>query len=143
MISRDHSIIPKEKIKIIYGDLKNTADQIRTFELPDDPALVCKKIAIVSHAPHLSSILHMIDRYKPFPHGSIPYLFPIPTAKNGRDEFAFMEIKGLLYYIFIAKNASEDPYPYQLHHFQKRKLGHVRYSRKFYDGIFKFLKRDP
>lgn len=107
-------LLPSKKVKIIYGDLKITVDQIKSFALPRDPTLKGKAIAIVSHAPHLSRIIHMLDKYRPFPEGTILYLFPLPTPDSGKDEFSFMEIKGLLYYIFVAKDASENAYPYKI-----------------------------
>lgn len=106
------NLLPKQKVKIISGDLKITVDQIKSFALPNDPDLKGKTIAIVSHAPHLSRIMHMIERHKPFPSDAKVLLFPLPTPEEGRDEFAFMEIKGLLYYMFVAGDASEEVYPY-------------------------------
>ncbi len=116
VIARGDSMLPKEKVKIIYGDLKITVDQIKTFKLPDDDTLAGKEIAIVSHAPHLCRIMHMINKYKPLPPGSVPYLFLLPTPGGGRDEFTQMEVKGLLYYMLLTEDASEDPYPYELRH---------------------------
>ena len=107
-------LLPTAKVNIIYGDLKITVDQIKSFAQPHDPALKGKGIAIVSHAPHLCRIIHMIERYKPFSVGTPLYLFPLPTPDSGKDEFSFMEIKGLLYYIFVAKDASEEAYPYRI-----------------------------
>lgn len=109
-------MFPMEKVKVISGGLKTTGDQVRAFALPDDPALAGMDIAIVSHAPHLSRIIHMISAHKPFPPGVLPYLFPLATPHYGREEFTFMEVKGLLYYIFLAKDASETPCDYMLHH---------------------------
>ena len=108
------ALLPKAKVRIISGDLKITVDQIKSFALPSDKALKGKGIAIVSHAPHLCRIVHMIERYQPFPVGTPLYLFPLPTPDLGKDEFSFMEIKGLLYYIFVAKDASEEAYPYRI-----------------------------
>ena len=113
VIAQD-KLLPKQKVKIISGDLKITVDQIKSFTLPNDPDLKGKAIAIVSHAPHLSRIMHMVERHKPFPSDAKVLLFPLPTPEEGRDEFAFMEIKGLLYYMFVAGDASEEVYPYTI-----------------------------
>ena len=61
----------------------------------------------------------MIDTYRPLPAGSVPYLFPLATPEGGAEEFALMEIKGLLYYMLLTHDASENSYPYKLHHFDE------------------------
>ncbi len=111
---RQDELMPNSKVKIINGDLKITVDQVKSFALPNDKSLAGKGVAIVSHAPHLCRIIHMIERYQPFPAGTPLYLFPLPTPESGKDEFSFMEIKGLLYYIFVARDASEAAYPYSI-----------------------------
>jgi hypothetical protein len=110
--------IPAEKIKVLDKTSESreqyTANQVQTFKLPNDPSLRGKEIVLVSHAPHLNRILHMINRFHSLPNESIPYLFPLPTPESGRKQFTELEIKGLLYYMLLSEKASEEPYPYKL-----------------------------
>lgn len=115
LLDRIGGIIPREKVKIIHGDLKVTTDQVKTFDYPDGREARDKEIVVVSHAPHLATrVLHIANLYKPFVDDAIPYLFPVPSPENGRREFALMEIRGLLYYIYMKNDASKDPHPYKL-----------------------------
>ena len=114
MLERGGAVLPAEKVKIIHADLETTVDQIKTFSLPDDPAVGNKEVALVSHAPHLDRILHMLSKYKALRRGSTPFLFPVATPKEGRTQFGEMEIRGLLYRIFLTKDATEEPCPYHL-----------------------------
>ncbi len=112
MLERGGAILPAEKVKIIHAKLETTVDQIRTFELPDDPSVNDKEVALVSHAPHLDRILHMLPQYDVLQRGSKPFLFPVPTPQAGKEQFAAMEIRGLLYRIFLTKDATEKSYSY-------------------------------
>jgi hypothetical protein len=117
LVERDGIIMPKSKVMIIHGDLKTTADAVRTFEYPDDSEAQSKEVAVVSHAPHLGArILHMMNYYHPLVQGSVPYMVPIATPAEGRREFALMETRGLLYYMLLAQQAAEEPHPYRLLH---------------------------
>jgi hypothetical protein len=122
VIARDGMIIPPERLIIIdrtpEGEpLKVTSDQVRSFTLPDDPAIKGKEVAIVSHGTHLNRAFHMLNLYKPLPEGSKPYAVPVATPAEGREAFAKMEIAGLIRYSRIEpkekRTAAEEPYPYQ------------------------------
>ncbi len=114
MLEHGGAILPAEKVKIIHANLETTVDQIKTFELPEDPSVSNKEVALVSHAPHLDRILHMLPKYNVLGKGSTPFLFPVPTPQTGEEQFAAMEVRGLLYRMFITKDATEKPHPYFL-----------------------------
>ncbi len=115
VLSRSGIIIPKQKTLFVDSDLKNTTDQIKTFKYPDMDNAKDKQVVVVSHAPHLGArVLHLIEKIKPFSHGSVPYLSPIASPEIAKKEFRFMEIRGLLYYIFLKNDASEQPSSYKL-----------------------------
>ena len=116
-VHRSESLMPAEKTKIIYNDpnaLKHyTANQLRNFGMPDSREAREKDVALISHAPHLNRILHMMERYKPLPEGEKPYVFPLSSGE-GREQFTELEVKGLLYYMYLSPNreAAENIYPY-------------------------------
>ncbi len=112
-LTQEGTIIPKEKVDIIEKDIKNTIEQITTFKLPDKFEKG-KEIALVAHAPHLIRIVRMINKYKPFPEGTKTRLFPVPTPTEGKEEYAKMEVSGTLYYTHITKDATKEPYPYEI-----------------------------
>jgi hypothetical protein len=110
VLTREGTIIPEEKVNIIGGDIKITLDQVKTLQLPclnED-----EELAIVSHAPQLARIMHMINKYQPFPNGTKVRLFPVPTPKSGKAEYAKMETLGLLRYVYLDHEATEESYPY-------------------------------
>ena len=110
---QEETIVPKEKVDIIEGNIDNTVDQVKTFKLPDEFEKG-KEVALVSHAPHLARIVRMINKYRPFPEGTKIRLFPVPTPEEGREEYAKMEVCGTLYYTYITEDATEEPYPYEI-----------------------------
>lgn len=115
VLGRKGIIIPEEKVHIINAAIDKSIDQIRTFNLP--PSLSLKqgdRIALVSHAPHLMRVLHMIEKVKPIQEGVGIQVFPVPTRSAGRQEYSEMEVRGLLYATFIAGEAAETAYPYLL-----------------------------
>jgi hypothetical protein len=115
VLERPSTIIPLEKVTIIDGDLKVTADQVKTFRYPDSPRSKDKEVLMVSGATQLAArIPHIINKYKPFVEGSLPYVSPVRTPEGGRRQSALMEARGLLWYIYGAKLADEKPYNYQL-----------------------------
>jgi hypothetical protein len=115
VLKRPSTIIPPEKVTIIDGDLKVTADQVNTFRYPDGTGSREKEVLMVSGATHLAArIPHIINKYKPFVEGALPYVSPVRTPEVGRRQSALMEARGLLWYIYGAKLATEESYPYQL-----------------------------
>lgn len=115
-LSQEGVIIPSEKVKIIEAEIKKTVDQIKTFELPDNFNLEEKEVAIVACAPQMLRITRMINKYKPFSESIKIRLFPVPTPREGKEEYAKMEVSGSLYYTYITADATKEPYPYELSH---------------------------
>lgn len=113
-LEKGESIIPEERVKILGNGLKNTLDQIKTFHLPEGINIKGKEIAIISHAPHLARVLHMMKRYQSLPPEVKLRAFPLPTPKDIKEEYEEMEIRGLLYYTYLSKDhdSSETPFPY-------------------------------
>lgn len=114
--------IPPEKL-FIYHEFKDesgetrqivkTIDQIQGLRFPEGGRP--RRVAVVSHAPHLMRLLHMLGKYPDRgPEGAIVQPFPIKTPKEGRLAYPELETKGLLYYIFQAGVAAKEPYPYHL-----------------------------
>jgi len=116
VMSREGVIFPGEKVTIIDKEILNTVDQMKTFELPPEVTVDGKEVALISHAPHLDRILHFLSRYRPFSDNATARLFPLPTLTEARKEYTTMEIRAILYYIFLSpnKDANEDIYPYVL-----------------------------
>ena len=115
VLMRDGIVIPSEKVRVLGEGISNTVDQIRSFALPEELHWQGGDIGIISHAPHLMRILHMLNRYQPLPKDMAVRLFPLASPKEGREEYAEMEIKGLLYYLYLGKNATEESYPSTIH----------------------------
>jgi len=113
VLTREETIIPEEKVNIIGGDIKITLDQVRTFQLPYE-LNENEELAIVSHAPQLARIMHMINKYQSFQSGTKVRLFPVPTPESGKAEYAKMETLGLLRYVYLDGDATEAGYPYAL-----------------------------
>lgn len=114
--------IPSEKI-IMYEDIVgndgktrpivNTADQLEGLNFQDK--VKPRRIAVVSHAPHLVRIMHMMEKFKArIPAGAVVQPFPLPTPVGGVPEYARMELQGTLAGIYKLGTASPTPYPYQL-----------------------------
>jgi len=96
-------VIPDNRVYIFNDPNVNTADQIETFVLPEVASGTGREIALVSHASHLARILHMIAFYDPLPRNLIPRVVPIADPPQVRHNYAAMEIRAILYYIFIAE----------------------------------------
>ena len=112
VVRRGEIKIPNEKMLIIGENIQNTVDQIRTFILPKSLHKSEHEIGLVSHAPHLMRIAHTLNHFEIIPKDMTVRLFPIATVEDGKEEYAISEIKGLLYYIFLGKNAKSIAYPY-------------------------------
>ena len=109
--------MPRDTVHVVGEGIRNTLDQIKDFSLPESLHKPGNEIGLVSHAPHLMRIMHMINRHKPLPDDMSVRLFPIATAPERKKEFATMEIKGLLYYVFLSENhdATLESYPHTIH----------------------------
>ncbi len=122
VLTREGIIIPSEKAHVMGEGIKNTVDQIKTFSLPENLHEPGKEIGLISHAPHLIRVAHMLNRYQSIPPDMDIRFFPIKTPEDGREEYTAMEIRGILYYIYLSKNhdAAKEPYPYIVHGKQKK-----------------------
>lgn len=119
VLTRDGIVMPPEKVHVTGQGILKTIDQIKTFSLPENLHQAGKEIGIVSHAPHLVRIAHMLNRYKPLPLDMQIRFFPVPFRfpETSWEEYAIQEVRGLLYYIYLSKNrdATIEPYPYTIH----------------------------
>ena len=113
VLNRIGGIIPIEKCFIVHGTPRNTVEGIQQFILPEGALARDKELAIVSHAPHLARILHIMGQYPYLPAGSLPYVAPVATPESGRLDFALMEIRGMLNYVFRDHVAAVQAHPYQ------------------------------
>lgn len=108
--------VPQERVHIISAGIDNTLDQVRSFRLPEGVLLrPGDVIGIVSHAPHLARVMYMLAHYNEVvPPGVMVRLFPLPTPESGREEYARMEVRGILHHVFISHDAEEEPHPHTL-----------------------------
>lgn len=113
-LEKGDAAVSPENVLIFGNDFHNTLDQIKHFVMLEHLHVPGKEIGFVSHAPHLMRIVHMLQMYQTVPSDMAVRLFPIATPEEGREEYTIMEVKGLLYYIFIGKNADVVAYPYLL-----------------------------
>jgi len=118
ILETDNSIIPPVKVFISGERIDRTVDQVTNLELP--PTLKFQagdEIGIITHAPHLMRFGHML-RYQqnelPFPPGVVIRALPLASPSDGKTAYTEQEIRGLLYYVFITHQASEENYHYKL-----------------------------
>ncbi len=114
---REGIIVPEEKVVVAGGGIAKTVDQIKTFALPENLHRPGGEIGLVSHAPHLMRVLHMLKRYEPLPKDMKVRLFPIASPIEGKEEYVTLEVKGLLYYIYLSAehDADKETYPHIIH----------------------------
>lgn len=109
---------PKEKVCIInpFDRIDNVVDQVKSFRLPEDFKISeGDEIGIVIHAPQAPRLLHTLNKFsRVFPTGVRARIFPLPNPD--RSEYPRQELRGLVYYRFIADPplASGLPYPYKV-----------------------------
>ncbi|MCX6757314.1 MAG: hypothetical protein NTZ44_00275 [Candidatus Nomurabacteria bacterium] len=113
-LKQERMIIPEKKVFIDGKGIVNTVDQIKDFSLPEELHQKNKEIGIISHAPHLLRIMHMLNKYQTLPKDMTIRLYPISSPIGGNQEYAELETMGLLYYI-ANKNATKESYPYIIH----------------------------
>lgn len=111
------SIIPREKANITGKGILNTADQMRTFKLPDELHKPGGEIAIVAHSPHFVRILRMLNNYKNLPTDMKVRVFPLRMPKGSEYEYSLMEIRGLLANVYSTNppRATIEPHPHIIH----------------------------
>lgn len=111
--------IPKEKI-FSYSEIEDpsgnirtiarTSDQISGLKFPETP----RRIVIVDQSAHLVRVLHMMGMFSDrIPKGAVVQPFPIPISDEGEFEFAKMELRGTVAYIYKHGLASKEPFPYE------------------------------
>jgi len=118
VLRRPGGVIPEEKALIIHGNPHNTVEGaqllVDAFEKYDHLLEGRRQIAIVTHAPHLERVLHIMDKYPYLPAGSnVPFVSPVATPEAGVHDFATMEARGLLYYAWLADTASKEQHQFQ------------------------------
>jgi len=106
------SVIPSEKIYIIEEKIDNTVDQVKTLRLPPNLEMHSQdRVAVVAHSPQLVRMGHMLEQYHPLSPNVGIQPFPLPIPKGGIPEYPEQEIRGLLYYTFIGRDAAKAPSP--------------------------------
>lgn len=93
-----------------WQPIETTVDNVRAFRCPtaDQPP---RRIAVVSHPPQLVRFLHILNRWRTTPDQSMIQLFPVRTPMDGREEYIRHDVQSTLAHIFLAKDATTDPYP--------------------------------
>lgn len=89
------------RVKIIDGSISSTLDQVRKFRYPAGiKILPSEKMAVLSHAPHFSRILRMMNRYREnFEKVKIVPISIKLDDPSGEEEFMKRELIGTLDYI--------------------------------------------
>ncbi len=114
-LQENRVIIPPEKVYIIEGKIDNTVEQVRTITLPPELCLEPgDRIAVVAHSPQLVRFGRILGQYRPFPPEVEIQPFPLSIPCTGMSDYPEQEMRGLLYYTFIRKDATQVPYPYIL-----------------------------
>ena len=116
-ILTENGIIPSNKVFIYLPETTrkapNTVDQINGFRItPDLQRSPRDEIGVISHAPHLMRASHSFRRYvSAIREDTSIRAFPLPSPPHSNEYFE-QEIRGLLKYVFITHEATEEPYPY-------------------------------
>lgn len=113
-------IVPESKVHVIdfpgepgERDAVNTLKQVQAFTFPDELQIKDGDIlAIVTHAPHMVRLLHMLGKYRPFPEGLTVQPYPMQSLPFAGTNFATMEISGLMAAVFLTGDATREPHPY-------------------------------
>ncbi|MBI2051920.1 hypothetical protein HYT33_04130 [Candidatus Roizmanbacteria bacterium] len=115
VLRREGVMIPTGKVYVIYNNIDKTIDQVKSFRLPPDIQLETgDTIGVITHAPHMMRLMHILNYFKPFPENVTVQAFPLPSPYDGGQEHTMDEICGLLNYVFVSGGATEEPYPYKL-----------------------------
>lgn len=114
VLRRLDAMFPIENAHIIHDTPTNTVEGAQMFRMPEGALVDGKKLVVVSHAPHLVRVLHILGKYPYKLDGNVLYVSPVATSDAGRDEFALLEIRGMMYYIFLAESAAEQPHDYRV-----------------------------
>lgn len=110
--------IPKEKVVIIdkihdgpkSRSIANTLDQIKSFPKRLIGNTIKHRVAIVSHAAHLSRIMRYLEKYQIFPKNIVIELFPL--SEPGKDVSYYVEKETEKIWKYFKKgDLSWDPFP--------------------------------
>lgn len=109
--------MPPEKVIIIdevknakVKEIKNTLDQIKSFPKSMIGNTIKHRVALISHAAHLSRILRYIEKYQIFPRYVKVELFPIIDSDKEAMSDAEKETNKIWEY-FKKGDLSWDPFP--------------------------------
>jgi len=112
--------IPPEKVfifsSVIQADgteypIYNTVDQVKGLRFPLHP----RRVAIVSHAPHLVRVFFTLDYFKDrIPKGTTVQAFPIKTPIGGELKYPEMEIRAILAYTYKYEVSGKEPADFEI-----------------------------
>ena len=112
--------IPSEKVfifsSVIQADgteypIYNTVDQVKGLRFPLHP----RRVAIVSHAPHLVRVFFTLDYFKDrIPKGTTVQAFPIKTPIGGELKYPEMEIRAILAYTYKYEVSGKEPADFEI-----------------------------
>lgn len=114
------SIYPGDKIFVInpLTAIDNTVDQIKSFRLPPNSEIKPgDEIGVVIHAPQAVRFLYALNNIKNvIPKEVNLKIFPLPTPKNGFPEYPLQELRGTIFYHFIANPqiTAGSPYSFKI-----------------------------
>lgn len=115
IVSEGGNVIPPEKVWISGKSNNKTVDQVTDLALPPDLILNSgDEIGVITHAPHFMRFSHMLNHFRDrlqIPQGVSLRAFPLLSPQNSQ-EYTNQEVRGLLYYVFITGEATEESYPY-------------------------------
>ena len=96
----------------------NLLDQIYSFKFPADIQInPGDEIGIVAHAPQAVRVLYSLSAQKEkFPQGVTARMLLLPTPKGGIPEYPIQELRGIIYYRFIASPPAvgDKPFPFKV-----------------------------
>ncbi len=114
-LEQEQNFIPQEKVRIINDPtIKETSDQIRTFNLPEglEEGGI---IGLVAHAAQTMRFLHMLSHpANSFRGPDKLRLFPISSPLGGEIEYPALEASKMPYYILEAQRADFNIFPNNL-----------------------------
>jgi hypothetical protein len=89
----------------------NTVDQVKGLRFPLHP----RRVAIVSHAPHLVRVFFTLDYFKDrIPKGTTVQAFPIKTPIGGELKYPEMEIRAILAYTYKYEVSGKEPADFEI-----------------------------
>lgn len=116
---------PQDKVYIIYPFAErfnnkdyNLLDQINSFKFPAGIQInPGDEIGIVAHAPQAIRVLYSLSaKEEKFPKGATTRMLLLPTQRGGIPEYPTQELRGIIYYRFIASPPAvgDKPFPFKI-----------------------------